>query len=85
MGTRPDIAFAISYAGRRMANPTHSDLVNIKRIFRYLAGTLNYSLIYRRTDKLNITGYSDSDWAGDLETRRSTTGHAFMLAGAAIS
>jgi hypothetical protein len=60
-------------------------MVKVKRIFRYLRGTTNYSLVYNKAGNAELVGYTDSDWGGDLETRRSTSGHAFLLSGAAIS
>ena len=84
-GTRPDIAYAVSRAGQHMQNPTIHDWIAAKRILRYLKGTATRKLNYSRTGNATLTGYSDSDWAGDLDKRRSTTGYLFTLAGAAIS
>ena len=52
---------------------------------RYLQGTKSYMLTYKRLDDLEVIGYSDSDYAGCLDSRRSTSGYIFMLAGGAIS
>ncbi|XP_075499124.1 secreted RxLR effector protein 161-like [Primulina tabacum] len=56
-----------------------------KRVMRYLKRTRNYMLTYRRSDHLQIIGYSDSDFAGCQDSIRSTSGYIFMLAGGAIS
>ncbi|XP_070029523.1 secreted RxLR effector protein 161-like [Nicotiana sylvestris] len=56
----------------------------VKRIFRYLKGTANYSLCYSGND-LYLRGYIDADWAGDWNDRKSTSGYAFLLNGGAIS
>ncbi|RVW53922.1 Retrovirus-related Pol polyprotein from transposon TNT 1-94 [Vitis vinifera] len=58
---------------------------NAKRVMRYLQRTKYYMLTYRRSSHLEIVGYSDSDFAGYLDSRRSTSGYIFMLAGRAIS
>ena len=52
---------------------------------RYLQGTKDYMLMYRRTDNLEVIGYSDSDHAGCMDSRKSTSGYVFMLAGGAVS
>jgi hypothetical protein len=83
--SRPDIALAVSRVGQHMANPTQADMVAVKRIFRYLRGTSHYSLVYAREGNTDLVGYSDSDWAGDLATRKSTSGYTFLLGGAAVS
>ena len=52
---------------------------------RYLQGTKDYMLKYRRTNNLEVIGYSDSDYAGCVDSRKSTSGYIFMLAGGAVS
>nr|KYP74792.1 Copia protein [Cajanus cajan] len=52
---------------------------------RYLQGTKDFMLTYRRTDSLEVIGYSDSDFAGCIDTRKSTSGYVFMLACGAVS
>ncbi|KAL7131932.1 hypothetical protein ABFS83_12G038100 [Erythranthe nasuta] len=52
---------------------------------RYLQGTKDYMLSYRRSDQLEVIGYSNSDFAGCLDSRKSTSGFVFLLAGGAIS
>jgi hypothetical protein len=83
--SRPDISYAVSKAGQHMADPTMADMIKVKRIFRYLKGTSNYMLKYHKNGNTELMGYSDADWAGDQETRKSTSGYVFLLAGAAIS
>ena len=84
MGTRPDIAYAVSVVSRYAANPDDSCWTAVKRIFRYLRGTMQLKLTYRGP-LLPLAGYSDSDYAGDPATRRSTSGYVFNLGSAAIS
>ena len=57
----------------------------MKRILRYLKGTCNYGLLYRKDASAELTGYSDADWAGDVGDRKSTSGYIYLLGGAAIS
>ena len=85
--TRPDIAFSVSSVSRFCSRPTKEHWTAVKRIFRYLNGTLNYGLVYEKNEDKNdgLIGYSDADWAGDANDRRSTSGYLFMMAGAAVS
>ena len=57
----------------------------MKHIFRYLKGTENYGLQYRKVEQTDCVGFSDADWAGDIDDRKSTSGYLFQLSGAAIS
>lgn len=78
--TRPDIAFAVGIVSRFMERPTILHMNAIKRIIRYIRGTLEVGLVYSKKNGNNIlTGYSDSDLAGDIEDRRSTGGMVFYL------
>ncbi len=79
MATRPDIAQAVSVVSKFNANPNAAHLTAVKRILRYLKGTLNLALKYERSDSGTLIGYSDADWAGDQDDRRSTTGNVFLL------
>ena len=85
--TRPDISYAIGEVARYVQNPGPAHFVALKRIFRYLKGTIYYGLLYKRGTYKSpvLAGYSDSDWAGDLDTRRSTSGYIFMLNGCTIT
>ena len=56
-----------------------------KRVLRYLQGTKDHLLTFRRTDNLEVIGYSDSDFASCSDSRKSTSGYVFLLAGGAIS
>ena len=84
LGTRPDISYSVGVISQYSSNPGEQHWRAVKRIFRYLKGTMNYSLEYRRSDQVTH-GYSDADWAGNLDNRRSTTGYAFIMNNAAIS
>lgn len=84
LGSRPDIAFAVSMVSRFASNPTAEHITAAKRILRYLKGTLDYQLTYRG-DLQALTGYSDADWAGDKDTRRSTGGFVFNVGSGIVS
>ena len=84
--TRPDIAYAVGFAARDCANPTDESVAKVKRILRYLAGTAHLDLVYTRQPHpaFLLFSFSDSDFAGDLTDRKSTTGQVHKLAGAAV-
>ncbi|XP_033124120.1 uncharacterized mitochondrial protein AtMg00810-like [Anneissia japonica] len=78
--TRPDISWVVRKLSQHLSNPNVEDLVTAKHVLRYLKGTLNYELCFRKSDKgLNLIAASDSDWASSVEDRRSTTGYCFSL------
>lgn len=83
-GTRPDIAFAVNDVSRYNDCHGGAHWIAVKRIFRYLRGTIDQVIVYEYGGG-ELTGFSDSDWASDIDTRRSCTGYVFTLAGGAIS
>lgn len=87
--TRPDIAFAIGALARYMANPSKSHFTAIYKLWGYIKRTKNLGLLYKNKQSLSsyprITGFCDSDWGGNRDTRRSTTGYLFLLGGTPIS
>ncbi len=83
--TRPDIAYAVSSVAKFCSQPARQHWVAVKRIMRYLNGTQNLGIHYTADNKTECTGYSDADWAGDLDDRRSTSGYIFQIAGASVS
>ncbi|KAH9075144.1 hypothetical protein Ae201684P_003829 [Aphanomyces euteiches] len=80
IGTRPDLAYAVQALSRHLNNPGKSHWESSKRVMRYVAGTLNYGLIYTGTS-LTLTAYSDSVYASDPTTRRSITGYCTFVGG----
>lgn len=84
LGTRPDIAYAVSSVSRYAANPTPAHMTAVKRIFSYLRGTIDLQLTFRG-ELTDLIGYSDSDWGGDPVTHRSTAGFVFNVGSGAIS
>ncbi|KAI0499188.1 hypothetical protein KFK09_020090 [Dendrobium nobile] len=83
--TRPDIAYIVGMLGRYLSNLGIDHWKAVKRVMMYLKRTKDFMLTYQRSDHLEIVGYSDSDFAGCLDSRRSTSGYIFMLAGGAVS
>ena len=83
--TRPDIAFAVGMLRRYQSNPGKDHWKAAKKVMRYLQGTKDYKLMYRWTNNLEVVGNSDSDFAGCVDSRKSTSGYIFILAGGAIS
>jgi len=81
IGTRPDIAFAVSIVSQHSSNPGPSHWTAVRRIFRYLAGTRTLGINYGRGCS---GGYTDADW-GAGEDRKSVGGYVFMINGAAVS
>lgn len=85
LGTRPDIAFAVTTLSRHAANPSQDHLNKALYICRYLIGTRSYSLVYDGASGLGLTACSDSDWANDPDMRRSVTGYFLKLANGIFS
>ncbi|XP_074378475.1 secreted RxLR effector protein 161-like [Apium graveolens] len=78
--TRPDIAFSVGIVNRFMEKPTTVHLNAAKRILRYIKGTLNFGLVYSTSSGNNVlTGYSNSDLAGQIEDRKNTGSMVFYL------
>ncbi|KAH9803716.1 hypothetical protein KPL71_001892 [Citrus sinensis] len=80
----PDIAQAVGAVSRYMANPGGEHWIAVKRILRYIRGTSDVALCYGESE-FTVRGYVDSDFARDLDKRKSTTGYVFTLAGATVS
>lgn len=82
---RPDLAVSASILGRKFAKPNERDWSAAKRVLRYLKATRDYYLYLNGGEDSVLSGYTDSDWADDVETRRSTSGFVFMFGDGAIS
>lgn len=85
IGTRPDIAYAVGKVSRKLNTPTEADVMAMKCIFKYLNGTRNYDIIYEKNPEFVLNCFSDSDYGGDPETRKSTRGFVFNFGFGAIS
>ena len=80
--SRPGIVFAVNQVSRYCNKHNQSHWLAVKRIFKYLIGTMDYGLLYEsggRQLDLSLRGYSDADFAGDVDTRRSTNGYVFLI------
>ncbi|XP_026430000.1 uncharacterized protein LOC113326496 [Papaver somniferum] len=83
--TRPDITFSVNYLSQFMQQPCSGHLDAAHRNVRYLKGTVSHGIFLSASSTLSLSGYTDSDWAGCLTTRRSTTGYFTMLGDSPIS
>ena len=70
-----------------MDNPGRRHWQAVKKILRYLQGTASLGITFRASGnrKVTLSGYADSNWAGDIDNRRSTTGYVFLIAGGPVS
>lgn len=85
IATRPDICYAVSNASRYLERPSHMHENAAKRIVKYIKGTSDLGLLYRSDGTRRIIGFSDADYAGDTDTRRSTTGFCFSIGNGVVS
>ncbi|XP_048236301.1 secreted RxLR effector protein 161-like [Ricinus communis] len=83
--TRLDISFAVGMISRYKQNPKKPHLEAARRILRYVKSTLGYGIMYKKGGDCKLVGYCDANYAGDHDTRHSTTGYVFMLGYGAIS
>ncbi|PNY11875.1 hypothetical protein L195_g008495 [Trifolium pratense] len=83
--TRPDIAFSINKLSQYMSSPTVDHWQGIKRILRYLQGTINHCLHIKPSTDLDIAGFSDADWATSVDDRKSMAGQCFFLGETLVS
>jgi hypothetical protein len=84
-GTRPDIAFAVNLLARFSSAPTKRHWTGIKRILRYLRGTIDLGLYFQKKQDLSIIGYTDAGYLSDPFNGLSQTGYVFLSGGTAIS
>ncbi|MCO5567257.1 hypothetical protein L7F22_020946 [Adiantum nelumboides] len=84
VATRPDIAYAVGVVSRFMSNPGKKHWEAVKGVLRYLNGTKDRCICFGK-GKLSVVGYTDADYAGDLDKRRSTSGYLYTFTGGAIS
>ncbi|XP_075499310.1 secreted RxLR effector protein 161-like [Primulina tabacum] len=83
--THLDIAYIFGVLGKYLSNSGMDHWKAVKSVMRYLKRTCDYMLTYRKSNNVEIMGYSDSDFAGCQNSMRSTSGYVFLLAGGAIS
>lgn len=83
--TRPDICFAVNRLSQYMHSPSELHWSSLKRVLRYLKGTIYHGLFLNKNSTLTLSAFSDSDWGGELDTGRSTTGYVVYLGSNPIS
>ncbi|GAU36120.1 hypothetical protein TSUD_374830 [Trifolium subterraneum] len=83
--TRPDIAYATQQLSQFLHNPTVTHFKAACRVIRYLKHNPGRGLMFYRHSDIHIIGYSNADWAGCLDTRRSTSGYCFFLGSSLVS
>ena len=77
--TRPDIYFSVTKLSQFLHAPTTTHWIACKRVLRYVKGTLGYGLSFRTASMLSLEGFSDVDWANNLDDRKSVTGICVFL------
>ena len=98
LGTRPDLAYSVGCLSRFNSNPGATHVAALKHVLRYLAGTIDYQLVYgtpsttiahhsasNQAAPFEVFGYCDSDYAACVDERLSVAGWVFMAAGGATS
>lgn len=85
LGTRPDISYAVNYYSRFQDKATDETYEHLKRVLRYLKGSSDLKLVYKRQEGPILTTFVDSDWGGDLNDRKSVTGYLFKVFNNTIS
>ena len=85
--TRPDISYSVGILSRFMQNPKELHWRYLKRVLRYVKTTKHYSLIYSKSheSKATLIGFTDSDYAGSIDDRKSTSGYAFKFGECLVS
>ncbi|XP_041003944.1 uncharacterized mitochondrial protein AtMg00810-like [Juglans microcarpa x Juglans regia] len=83
--TRPDLSYSVNFVSQFMRSPTEANYKMVKRILRYLKGTVDLGLHFSSHSTLDLYAFSNADWAGCPITRRSTTGYCVFLGSNCIS
>ena len=83
--TRPNLIHAVSFISRFREAPKDSHWQAGKRILRYVKGTKGFEIVYTPNNDFKLVGYTNSDWAGSLDDRKSTSGYLFHMGLGAIS
>jgi hypothetical protein len=85
IASRPDVMQAVGQVAQFQTAPKESHVLAVKRIFRYLKGTKEFGLWYPKGKDLSLIAYTDADWAGCIDDRRSTSGVVFYLGECLVS
>ena len=85
IASRHDICFSVGVYARYQTNPNESHLAAVKRIIRYVSGTMDYGIWFSFDTNSSLVGFSDADWAGNADDRKSTFGGCFCLGNNLVS
>lgn len=86
LSSRPDISIAVNFLSRFQSAATDTHWIHLKRVLRYLQGTKEFSLEYKRSETADpLVGFADADWGSDIDDRRSTSGFVFKVFGNTVS
>lgn len=83
--SRPDIALSVGICARYQSNPKESHLTAVKQIIQYVASFVNVGLWYPYDTSVQLAGYTDVDWAGNIDDRKSTSGACFYIENCLVS
>jgi hypothetical protein len=83
--TRPNISYAVGVINKYMATPQKPHMEAIKKIFRYLCGTIDFGLMFISIGKFKLEGFINANWAYDINTKKSSARYAFQLSGLIIT
>ena len=83
--TRPELAYSIAVTSQFMQNPKTSHLDAAKRVLCYVKGSIDYGLLYKKSDNFLLKGFTDANWAGYIDDRRSTSGYCFSVGSTTVS
>ena len=79
VNTRPDICYAVNTLSQFMVEPRRAHWATTKHVLRYLKGTIEYGLKYTKGNEIQLSGFTDADWAGRPVDWKSTSGYCFSL------
>ena len=85
VASRPDIAYSVGKLALFCEHPKWKHWLAVKRVIRYVNGASKMGLCYKGLNGGSVVGYSDSDWAGDVCDKKSTSAYGFMMSGAAVN
>ncbi|XP_031091110.1 secreted RxLR effector protein 161-like [Ipomoea triloba] len=83
--SRPDINFSVGACARYQSNPKESHLTTVKRIIKYIKGTIEFGIWYSNESNTQLVGFTDADWAGNVDDRKNTSGGCFYLGSNLVS
>ena len=84
VSTRPDISYSVGSLTRFNSKPTKEHWTALKRVLRYLKGTMDLGILYSKAESDSCIGYTDADWARNQDDRKSISDYVFLLSGGAI-